>query len=164
MSKANRDKRKRDKHSKGRAKGLREAKAAREAQAKEAAAKGRPTYVRAASPNGKSIQELMIRAGWDPSGYKDCVVIISTRLIDWMDSYNITDKEGKPLGPDHALLVHKSKLHGMIPDKMADLFWSRKMGKRVVKAGPPAPAPVRVKVKPAPERRKRPPRDEEAVK
>jgi hypothetical protein len=136
MSRANQAKRQRDKRAKARARGLHEAKGARNAQAKVDAAKGLVTYQRAKSDNGQRIQDLMVRAGWDPNEYKDCVVIISDRLIDWMDSYTITDNDGKPLGPTDALLVHKSKLHGMIPDRIADLFWHKGTHTRVVKAGP----------------------------
>lgn len=155
MSKITKDKRKRAKREKARQKGLADAAKTRKAQTRT-----RPSFQVAKSQNGARIQALMIRAKWDPAEYKDCVVIINDRLIDWMDSYELTDNEGKPLGPSQALLVHKSKLHGVIPDRIADLFWHRGTNTRVVKTGPAAPPPVRVPAKAAPERPRKPPKED----
>lgn len=157
MSRAARDKRKRDKRERGRERGLATADKARKAQ------KGGPRFKMAKTANGQRIQQMLIRVGWNPADYKDYVVIIGTRLIDWADSYNVTNNEGKPVREgSEAIVLHKSKLHEAIPERVADLFWNKRLGTRVIKDGPPPPPTRREKLKDKPRRRRAPPEPEEA--
>jgi hypothetical protein len=96
----------------------------------------KPEYKQARTPNGQRIQRLLVRTGWPPSQYKDYVVVFGTTLLDWKDRYTVTTTDGKPVGSGEMMLVHKSKLHGMIPRRIADRFWHQATGTRVVKAGP----------------------------
>lgn len=106
------------------------------AKAKEPKINGAPKYKRAKTANGQRIQSMLLSLGWDPGRYKDYVVIFGTVLLDWKDRYEATRTDGSPLTTNQILAVHKSKLHGMIPDKIASLFWHKSTGTRVVKAGP----------------------------
>lgn len=62
--------------------------------------------------------------------YKDYVLIIGSRLIDWLDSYEIAieDEEGtKSFGVDGIALVHKRKLKNLLGEYAASKFWKNGM-------------------------------------
>lgn len=82
------------------------------------------------TPNGKLIQDLMDKKRVK-GNYKDYVVIASTRLIDWIEAWDIFNSQGEPMGFDGVVLHHKSKLAGMLDEKFATRFWNKKLGRRV---------------------------------
>ena len=85
--------------------------------------------------NAKIIVDLLVsnRVG-KPSDFKNYVIITGNRLVDWagsQDMYRVEDgKEVGRLGFNGVAIVHKRKLHNIIGDDAADVFWSRKLGRR----------------------------------
>jgi len=62
--------------------------------------------------------------------YKDHVIIVGSRLIDWLGSYEIRvdDEDGlKRYGVDGMALIHKSKLKNIIGEEVASKFWKNGM-------------------------------------
>jgi hypothetical protein len=62
--------------------------------------------------------------------YKDYVLIIGSRLIDWLDSYEIAievEEGTKSFGVDGIALVHKRKLKNLLGEDAASKFWKNGM-------------------------------------
>lgn len=88
------------------------------------------TKPRAPTQNGKLIQDLMAKRGVK-GNYKDYVVIAGTRLIDWIESWDIFNSQGEPMGFDGVVLYHKSRLPDILDEKFTARFWNKKLGRRV---------------------------------
>lgn len=77
--------------------------------------------------NGKIIRDFMVENKIKGS-YKDYVLIVGTRLIDWISSYEIVrtadDGELQSIGVNGIALIHKRNLHRVIDSDMASKFWS----------------------------------------
>lgn len=111
------------------------AKAARE-RSKAAARERRIKALRPAkTEQGKNIQSLVLQAGGHPNDYKDYVVITGNRMMDWKDAFNVSKTDGKAFATNAVMVLHKSKLHGIVPPRVADMFWNKALGTRVVKSG-----------------------------
>ena len=87
----------------------------------------RPT----STPNGKLIQDLMV-AREVKGDYRDFVMIVGARLVDWLGSWDIFNGQGEPVGFEGVLLVHKSKLDTVVDEKFAVKFWDKKLKRRVI--------------------------------
>jgi hypothetical protein len=75
--------------------------------------------------NAKMIYDLM-KEKKARGKYKDHVIIVGSRIIDWLDTYEmaITNEFGvKSYGVDGIALVHKSKLSKLIGEEAAKKFW-----------------------------------------
>lgn len=84
-----------------------------------------------ATPNGKLIQDLMVARGVK-GDYRDFVVITGARLVDWLDSWDIFNGKGDPVGFEGVLLIHKSKLETIVDEKFAAKFWDKMLRRRVI--------------------------------
>lgn len=85
--------------------------------------------MRANSPNAKIIHNLMISEKVN-GDFKDYVVLVGKRLVDWQGSYDmIREADGKSVGVDGMALVHKSKLAPVIGDELAKHFWRPGIGR-----------------------------------
>jgi hypothetical protein len=90
----------------------------------------KPKKKKAATPNGKLIQDLM--AGNRVKGsYKDFVAIAGNRIIDWIDSYEAYRPNGEPVGVEGVALIHKRALHDIFGEAFASKFWNRALRMRV---------------------------------
>lgn len=94
-----------------------------------------PTHVVAKTPNGRTIQQLLIQAERNPNHYKDWCVRTTGRLIDWVSTYNIASAVG-PAPVDGVELVHKRALHALYPKPFADNLWSTAMNRRKIQKVP----------------------------
>jgi hypothetical protein len=83
-----------------------------------------PTY------NAKMIHDLMVERKIKGK-YKDYVIIMASKLIDWLNTYEIaiTLKTGemKRCGVNGIALLHKSKLKNVLDEETAKKFWSHGM-------------------------------------
>jgi len=97
-----------------------------------ASKRGHRTYPTA---NAKMIGELM-KAKKVRGNFKDYVIIVGDRLIDWDGSYQIRfegeDADKKPSG---LALLHKRVLDMYIGPELAKQFWNSKTKTRKVKEG-----------------------------
>lgn len=101
-------------------------------------------YALSKTQNGRDIQKMLVNAGKDPRDYKDWVVLMANRMIEWLGSYQITPQSQASVTVEQpvsgqvdfgVMLVHKSELHKFIGE-LSDKWWHRKLGRRVQQKGP----------------------------
>lgn len=80
------------------------------------------------TPNGSMIRKIMVSNGVK-GHYKDFVVIVNQRLIDWSGSWDIHNTQGEPIGIEGVALIHKSQLRRYVGDDLASRFWKRGIGR-----------------------------------
>jgi hypothetical protein len=81
------------------------------------------------TPNGQLIQDLIDKA--QVKGfYKDFVVIVGRRLVDWTGSWDMYGSDGQSIGIEGVKLLHKSKLKGLIEGPLLDKLWHPTLGSR----------------------------------
>lgn len=91
--------------------------------------KGEKRESPAPTANAKMIIDLM-KSRKLKGKFKDHVIIVGSRLIDWLGSYEIRiEEEGemKKFGVDGVALIHKSKLKNIIGEEPASKFWRNGM-------------------------------------
>ena len=106
-----------------------------EAEAREAYEKWKQSKY----ANGIMIHDLM-KAHKVNGNFKDYVVIVGNRLIDYRRSFDITLDDEGTLGVDGIALVHKRKLKNIIGEKAAAQLWHPIFG-RIIDL-PPATKPT----------------------
>lgn len=84
----------------------------------------------ASTRNGELIRDCMLAKGVK-GDYKDFVMLVGARMIDWVDSWDIFKPDGTPIGIEGVLLLHKSQLHRIVDEKFAEKFWNRKLRMRI---------------------------------
>jgi len=87
----------------------------------------------ASTPNGQLIQDLMARQGVKGS-YKDYVLLAGNRLVDWTGSWDIMSPGGNPVGYEGVVLLHKSKMRGVIDSPLVERLWHPTLGSRIQRA------------------------------
>lgn len=90
---------------------------------------GRARQHHAPTPNAKIIRDLMITQKIR-GGFKDYVVIVGKRIVDWQGSYDMVTENGQTVGVKNMALVHKSKLHNIVGAELAARFWRPGIGRR----------------------------------
>jgi len=78
--------------------------------------------------NAKIIRELMVESKVK-GHWKDFVVIAGKRLMDWRGSYDMTAEDGKSIGVDGMVIIHKSKLAKVVGEETALNFWRPGIGR-----------------------------------
>lgn len=78
--------------------------------------------------NAKMIHDLMVseKVG---GHYKDYVVLVGKRLVDWQGSYDMVREDGKTVGVNGMALIHKSRLVPIIGKELAKHFWRSGIGR-----------------------------------
>lgn len=99
---------------------------------------GKPrSQIQQLTSNAKMICELMESEGVK-GNYKDYVVIVRDQMMDWAGEYELKMKDGKRVGSEEILLIHKRKLHNIIGDEAAKVFWHPRLGRLgAIKSGIP---------------------------
>lgn len=87
----------------------------------------------APTDTGRRIQILLAEKGKSPGRYKDYVVILGDKLLDYRNTYNVSDARGETLAPGGVYLIHKRALHDIFPKSFADKFWRKDLGIRANK-------------------------------
>jgi len=82
------------------------------------------------TPNGKMILDIMT-AHKVNGNFKDYVVIVGSRLVEYRRSYDIKLEDGKSLGVNGISLIHKSRLKNVIGDEAAAILWHPILGRAV---------------------------------
>jgi len=81
------------------------------------------------TPNAKMILDAM-RSEGVKGNYRDYVLLVGDRLIDWKGSHNIVTIDGnKPAHVSGIRLMHKRNLKNVLPEDIAAMFWHPKMGR-----------------------------------
>ena len=82
--------------------------------------------------NSKMIHEFM-EENHVKGFYKDYVIMMGDRLVDWLGSFNVVKvEEGKFSGilkVEGMALIHKRNLHTIIGDEAAKRFWHPRLGR-----------------------------------
>ena len=87
-------------------------------------------------PNAEMIANMM-RTTKTRGNPRDYVLISGARLIDCGGAYDLKLEDGKTLGlVEHVALVHKRRLHVLVGDEYAALFWRRRLGMRAAADAP----------------------------
>ena len=64
--------------------------------------------------------------------YREFVIIIGSKLVDWLESWDAFNAMGEPVGVEGIVLIHKSKLESIVDTKFAAKFWDKKLMRRVI--------------------------------
>lgn len=95
-------------------------------------AQRKPPREDASTPNGKLIQDLMAKR--EVKGhYKDYVMYVGNRIIDWTGAWDAHNEQGEPVGFDGVLLIHMSKLKDHLGEKFASRYWKPGIGRVALK-------------------------------
>lgn len=83
------------------------------------------------TPNGHQILAFMQRAGVR-GNWKDYVLFVGVQMLDAWGTYQFkrSEQPADGLPADTVGVLHKRKLHRVIPDDAAALFWNRRLGRR----------------------------------
>lgn len=79
-------------------------------------------------PNAKKIVDFLKSEGIK-GDYRDYVLFVGDRLIDYRKSHNIAGLRVKQTNQVGIALVHKKQLIHLLPKKIALLFWHPTMGR-----------------------------------
>lgn len=84
--------------------------------------------------NEKMIAD-MLRATKTRGNPRDYVLISGARLIDHTGAYDLIARDGT-VGVNGVALVHKRRLHKLVGEELAALFWRRRFGIRAATVAP----------------------------
>jgi len=85
------------------------------------------------TPNAQMILDAM-GAGGVKGNYRDYVLLVGDRLIDWKGSHGIVNTDdNKPAHVQGIRLVHKKNLKSILPEEVAAQFWHPKLGRKGAK-------------------------------